>query len=133
MLVVHFLLAILDVEVVVMQVNNNQDLLSVVPRRGLVVWMYSLRQVRNLRRYGTVLYISKRMKYALVYLNEDDFDQNSEKIERLHFVRKIEKSYRPDIEMNFAEKIGTKRAFQPNDDGFEVEEKNTRIRLAENV
>jgi uncharacterized protein YlbG (UPF0298 family) len=95
--------------------------------------MYSLRQVRNLRRYGTVLYISKRMKYALVYLNEADFDQNSEKIERLHFVRKIEKSYRPDIEMNFAEKIGTKRAFQPNDDGFEVEEKNTRIRLAENV
>jgi len=48
-------------------------------------------------------------------------------------VRKIERSYRPDIEMNFADKIGTKRAFQPVDDGYEVEEKSTKIRLAENV
>lgn len=35
--------------------------------------------------------------------------------------------------MNFAEKIGTDAAYQVSDDGFDVEEKNTTIRLAENV
>lgn len=132
MLVIRFLVVTQDVEEAVMQVEVHHEL-EVARRRSLVVWMYSLRQVRNLRRYGSVLYISKRMKYALVYLNEGDFDASSEKIERLHFVRKIERSYRPDIEMNFADKIGTKRAFQPVDDGYEVEEKSTKIRLAENV
>ena len=36
--------------------------------------------------------------------------------------------------MNFADKIGTKAAYQvTDDDGFDVEELNTTIRLAENV
>ena len=43
-------------------------------------------------------------------------------------------NHRPDVEMNFAEKIGTKAAYQEQeDDGYVVEELSTEIRLAENV
>jgi hypothetical protein len=35
--------------------------------------------------------------------------------------------------MNFAEKIGTKAAFQVTEDKDDIEERNTTIRLAENV
>ena len=39
----------------------------------------------------------------------------------------MEPSYRPDVEMNFAEKIGTDAAYQVSDDGFDVEEKIRRF------
>ncbi|MDN6127727.1 MAG: YlbG family protein, partial [Tetragenococcus halophilus] len=29
-------------------------------RRGLVVWVYSLKQLKNLRRYGFVHYVSNK-------------------------------------------------------------------------
>ena len=35
--------------------------------------------------------------------------------------------------MNFAERIGTQKAYQVDDDGYEVEELNTTIRLADEV
>lgn len=116
-----------------MQVDTTANF-ELTKRRGLVVWVYSLRQLKNLKRFGLVHYVSRKMKYVVLYLNEDHFIETMDKIERLHFVRSVEASYRPDIEMNFADKIGTKAAYQVvEDDGFDVEEINTEIRLAENV
>ncbi|MHC5248000.1 YlbG family protein [Enterococcus sp. LJL120] len=103
-------------------------------RRGLIVWVYSFKQLKNLKRFGLVHYLSRRMKYVLLYVNEEDVADIKERIEKLHFVRSVEPSYRPDVEMNFAEKIGTRAAYQMDDDeGFEVEELSTEIRLAEGV
>ncbi|WP_424685241.1 YlbG family protein [Enterococcus sp.] len=103
------------------------------PRRGLVVWVYSLKQLKNLKRYGLVHYVSRKMKYVYMYLDEAGYEENVAKIERLHFVRSVEPSYRPDVEMNFADKIGTRAAYQMDEDGFEVEELSAHIRLAEDV
>lgn len=114
-----------------MNVDESTDF-TITKRRGLVVWVYSLKQLKNLKRYGVIHYVSRKMKYVYLYLNEEDFLENMDKIQRLHFVRSVEASYRPDVEMNFAEKIGTKAAYQM-EDGFEVEELSTRIRLAEDV
>nr|WP_265457779.1 YlbG family protein [Enterococcus sp. HY326] len=103
-------------------------------RRGLIVWVYSFKQLKNLKRFGLVHYLSRRMKYVLLYVNEEEVTDIKERIEKLHFVRSVEPSYRPDVEMNFAEKIGTRAAYQMDDDeGFEVEELSTEIRLAEGV
>lgn len=44
------------------------------------------------------------MKYVVLYLNEETLEETEERIRKLHFVRNVERSYRPDIEMNFAEK-----------------------------
>ena len=120
------------VEEVVMQ-EETKETFEIQKRRGLIVWVYSLRQLKNLRRFGFVHYVSRKMKYVVMYLNEEDYEMKKNKIEQFHFVRQVEPSYRPDVEMNFAEKIGTDAAYQVSDDGFDVEEKNTTIRLAENV
>lgn len=114
-----------------MEVEENTFVIQ--KRRGLVVWVYSLRQLKNLKRFGFVHYVSRRLKYVVLYLNESEFEEKKQKIQQLHFVRQVEPSYRPDVEMNFADKIGTKAAYQVDDDGFDIQEKNTRIRLAENV
>ncbi|KAF1304714.1 MULTISPECIES: YlbG family protein [Enterococcus] len=112
-----------------MQVDTTANF-ELIKRRGLVVWVYSLRQLKNLKRLGFVHYVSRKMKYVVIYLNEENFGEMKEKIERLHFVRSVEPSYRPDIEMNFADKIGTRAAYQAEDYDEEI---NTKIRLAENV
>ena len=74
------------------------------------------------------------MKYVVLYVNEDDVESTLEKINKLHFVREVDVSHRPDIEMNFADKIGTKAAFQEEDEpDFESDGQIPEIRLAEHL
>jgi|GEM_PF-267315 len=114
-------------------VEHEKNTFSIQERRLVVVWVYSLKQLKNLRRFGHVQYTSRRMKYVLIYMNEDQVEENMEKINRLHFVRRVEKSFRPDVETNFADKIGTKEILEFSDDGYEPEELNTTIKLAETI
>lgn len=103
-------------------------------RRGIIVWVYSLKQLKTLKRYGLVHFVSRKMKYVVLYVNEETVEEVEEKLQTLHFVRQVERSYRPDIEMNFADRIGTKAAYQvKDDDQLDVVEANTKIRLAETV
>lgn len=120
---------VVDVEVTVM--NDEKNEFQLTKRRGLIVWVYSLKQLKNLKKFGLLHYVSRKMKYVVLYLNEDTFEQTAERINKLHFVRKVERSYRPDVEMNFADKIGTKQPVK--EEGFEIEEINTKIRLADHV
>lgn len=112
-----------------MQVDNSE--FEIIKRRGLIVWVYSLKQLKNLKKFGLLHYVSRKMKYVVLYLNEETFEETEERIRKLHFVRNVERSYRPDIEMNFADKIGSKTVLK--EEGFEIEELNTEIRLAEHL
>lgn len=91
---------------------DNPKAFEIQKRRGLVVWVYSLKQLKNLRRYGFVHYVSNKMKYVILYVNEVDVQKTIDKLHRLHFVRDVEVSYHPDIDMSFGEKIDTETAFQ---------------------
>lgn len=71
--------------------------LKINPRRGLIVWLYNLRQLKNLKRYGTIVHASRKMKYVLLYVNEETITETQEKLTKLHFVRSVEWSYRPDV------------------------------------
>lgn len=104
-------------------------------RRALIVFVYSLKQLKTLRRYGLVYYVSRKMKYVVLYLDEEDVSDAEEKLQSLHFVRRVERSYRPDIAMNFADRIGTQAAYQvhKDDELEEIEESKNKIRLAENL
>ncbi|WP_312540844.1 YlbG family protein [Enterococcus sp.] len=113
--------------------HEDKEPFQIQKRRGLIVWVYSLRQLKNLRRFGFVHHVSRKMKYVVMYLNEEEYEAKKTKIEQFHFVRQVEPSYRPDVAMDFADKIGTEEAYPSKEEGFDVEEKNTMIRLAEHV
>lgn len=70
-------------------------------RAGLVVWLYTTKYVNKLKRYGLVHYVSKNMNYAILYVNREDMDSISSSIEKQHFVRKVEQSYRCDMPNTF--------------------------------
>lgn len=73
-------------------------------RRGLYVWVYSLRQLKQLRHYGSIIYASKHMKYVLLYVNEDDVEPTTAKLKRLRFVKDVEVSARPDLATSYSQK-----------------------------
>ncbi|WP_062358710.1 YlbG family protein, partial [Weissella sp. DD23] len=49
-------------------------------------------------RFGVVSYISEKMKYAVIYMNEADVATKSALIERLGFVSSVELSHWPDVD-----------------------------------
>lgn len=70
-------------------------------RQGLIVWLYNLKNTKMLRRFGNVHFVSKRMKYAVLYCNQSELNALSEKLESLPFVKKVEPSYKPFLKTEF--------------------------------
>ncbi|WP_155430625.1 DUF2129 domain-containing protein [Secundilactobacillus folii] len=58
-------------------------------RTSLVVYVASLRQVRQLKRFGHLEYVSKRMRYAVLYVNQDESQEIIGKLKQLRFVKRI--------------------------------------------
>lgn len=68
------------------------------PRRALIIRVNSNRVVRNIRHYGIVRYVSRRMHYVVLYVNQDKITEVKERLTKLHAVRSVELSYRPDLD-----------------------------------
>lgn len=66
-------------------------------RFGLAVWVKNTKAARQLRRYGNVHYVSRRLNYVIVYVNADEVDEIMARIQRLDFVTRIERSHRHEI------------------------------------
>ncbi|MCM3587068.1 YlbG family protein [Mesobacillus maritimus] len=70
-------------------------------RQGIIVWLYSLKQAKMLRRFGNVHYVSRKLKYVVLYCNQDDTEALIRKISSYSFVKKVEPSYKPFLKMEF--------------------------------
>lgn len=82
---------------------------ELIERQALVVWLYTLKQVKNIRKYGHVHFISNRLRYVILYVNRDEQDEIIEKLNKLHFVQKVEISYRDDIDMTWKDAIPNRK------------------------
>ena len=45
------------------------------PRRSLIVYVNGNRVIRALRHYGQIDYISRRMHYVVLYVNQEDVEK----------------------------------------------------------
>ncbi|GLB61198.1 YlbG family protein [Cytobacillus sp. NCCP-133] len=70
-------------------------------RQGIIVWLYSLKQAKMLRRFGNVHYVSKRLKYVVLYSDLADAEGIMEKINSYSFVKNVELSYKPFLKTEF--------------------------------
>jgi len=80
-------------------------------RQGVIVWLYSLKHSKYLRKFGNIHYISKRLKYIVLYCNMDEVDMITKKLESLQFVKKVEPSYRPYLKVEFESKEDKEREY----------------------
>ncbi|MGV0168661.1 YlbG family protein [Furfurilactobacillus sp. WILCCON 0119] len=79
-------------------VDHEPTALTLQPRQALSVYVRNLRQVRQLRRFGDIDYVSKKLHYAVIYMDADQIEQNRQAINKLSFVRRVMVSERPVID-----------------------------------
>lgn len=70
-------------------------------RLGVAVWVKNTRAAKNLRKFGTIHYISKRLNYVSMYVDANQIDETIRMMEKLHFVTKIERSHRHEIPIEY--------------------------------
>ncbi|MBK0348873.1 YlbG family protein [Aerococcaceae bacterium zg-ZJ1578] len=89
--------------------EKNTIEFNLMERTALVVWLYTLKQLKHIRKFGHVQFVSKRMRYVILYINQADEEETMKKLRRLHFVQKVEKSYRDDIDMTWKDAIPNRK------------------------
>ena len=58
--------------------------MEVTERQALIVWMYTLKQLKAIKKFGYVTYISKRLKYVYLYVDQDQVEAITQKLNKLH-------------------------------------------------
>lgn len=70
-------------------------------RDGFIVWMFNTKYLRVLRRYGYVHYVSRRMKYAVLYCDHESSESTVEQLKKMRFVRSVEPSHLQEIKTTY--------------------------------
>lgn len=70
-------------------------------RQGLIVWFQQMKNLKQIKRFGNLIYASKKMKYAIIYVNESELEHIEAKLIRLPFISKVERSYRPYLRTDY--------------------------------
>ncbi|UQS85719.1 YlbG family protein [Apilactobacillus apisilvae] len=58
-------------------------------RRSLIIYVYSTKQIRQLKKYGLIYYVSDSMHYVVMYINSNNYDLVTEKLKKLKLVKKV--------------------------------------------
>lgn len=70
-------------------------------RLGLILWVSDMKAVKTLERFGTIHYASKKMHYVVMYVNADGLEDTTKSLQKLSFIKKIERSYRTEIKTDY--------------------------------
>jgi len=83
--------------------------MDIVQRLGLAVWVKDLKAARSLGRMGNIHYISKRLKYVYLYIDGKTADQVINRIEKMPFVQRVERSQRMNISFDFNKRMNSQQ------------------------
>lgn len=61
-------------------------------RIGLYIYFKQNKFIRQLRRYGHIVYVNTKQKYLLMYINESDLESTLEHLSKLKYVTCVLKS-----------------------------------------
>lgn len=70
-------------------------------RQGIIVWFQNRRNIKQIKRFGHLIYVSKKLKYAVLYVNQTDIENIEKKLNKLSFVIKMTRSQAPFIRTTF--------------------------------
>jgi uncharacterized protein YlbG (UPF0298 family) len=87
-------------------------MLMLTDRSGLIVWVTDLKAAnKHLERYGSVHFISKRLHYAAMYVHASKLEETMKQLQKLAFVKKVERSYRNEIQTEYSNNGADKSSF----------------------
>lgn len=81
-----------------MSINKEIESTHLIKRVALIIYLKSVSDQYKLRRFGYIVYFSKKMKYCVLYVNRKDAREVKDQIYNLDFVTYVEIS--PEEEVN---------------------------------
>lgn len=70
-------------------------------RQGLIVWFQHNRNIKQIKRHGHLIYVSKKLKYAVIYVDQTDIESIENRLLKYPFISKVERSHKPFIRTAF--------------------------------
>lgn len=86
------------------EIGDRQGYYMQQKRQGLIVWYQHKKNIKKIMRFGHVLYTSKKLKYAVLYVNQEDIEEVEERLLRLPFISKVDHSEKPFIRVDYDSK-----------------------------
>ncbi|MBF0778618.1 YlbG family protein [Streptococcus cuniculi] len=70
-------------------------------RVSLAVYLHYNRDARKLNQYGDIIYHSRRLRYLLLYVNQENADSVMTNLKKEKFVKKVILSYLKELDTDF--------------------------------
>ncbi|GMA70306.1 hypothetical protein GCM10025879_15520 [Leuconostoc litchii] len=67
------------------------------PRRALYVYINHMKHTQQLKKFGQITYVSRKMMFVTLYINDENAPQLIDKLKQYKFVKKVVMSPRPEI------------------------------------
>lgn len=61
-------------------------------RKSLIVYFRNPKVLKQVEKFGEIMYFTKKKKYAVIYVNEEELQQKKKELQGLKLVRKVEES-----------------------------------------
>lgn len=85
-------------------------------RQGLIVHINNKHVLRRLRHYGHIMYVSKRLHYVVLYVNQTSVAKIQMELEQLHNVTEVERSQWPNIDPTVFRLVNAENDQKKNED-----------------
>ena len=72
-----------------------------IERQGIIVWFQHLKNIKQIKRHGHLIYVSKKLKYAVIYVDKQEVEEKMEKLNKYSFVSKVDVSYKPFVKTEY--------------------------------
>ncbi|MDQ0222193.1 DUF2129 domain-containing protein [Streptococcus moroccensis] len=70
-------------------------------RKSIVVYLNYYRDVKKIKQVGDIAYVSRRGRYAVIYVDQDQVETLVEQLSGEKFVKRVVPSYLKDLDQNF--------------------------------
>ncbi|USS90924.1 YlbG family protein [Fructilactobacillus carniphilus] len=70
-------------------------------RTELLVSLFSVKQAKTLQRFGDVRYVSRRMRYAILYVKQADVNKIMRELNQLRMVKRVDVAPTQTLEFQF--------------------------------
>lgn len=70
-------------------------------RQSIIVWFQHRKNIKHIKKHGNLIYVSSKLRYAVLYVDQEDIDSISEKVDKLPFVKKVDVSQRPFLNTDY--------------------------------
>ena len=70
-------------------------------RQGLIVLFQHRKNIKQIKKHGNLMYVSKKLRYAVLYINIDEVETIEASLLKLPFVSKVDRSYKHLLKTDF--------------------------------